>query len=70
MSGDRAGTEPGWPPHAIPVWGVWLESRLAFSTGAGSRKTRNFAANPRCVITTERADPFSSTARRWRFDAP
>lgn len=61
---------PDGRPHAMPVWGVWLEGALAFSTGAGTRKARNFSANPRCVITTERADQFSNTATRWRFRAP
>jgi hypothetical protein len=47
---------PDGRPHAMPVWGVWLEDALLFSTGARSRKARNLAADPRCVVTTERAD--------------
>lgn len=42
-------------PHAMPVWGVWVGGRLYFSTGAGSRKARNLAERPACVITTEEA---------------
>jgi len=40
-------------PHAMPVWGVWVDGRFYFSTGATSRKARNLAANPSCVICTE-----------------
>lgn len=43
-------------PHVVAVWGVWLEDAFYFSTGGKSRKTRNLRENPRCVITTERAD--------------
>jgi len=38
------------------VWGLWLEGRFYFSTGQKSRKARNLAANPRCVICSERAE--------------
>jgi PPOX class probable F420-dependent enzyme len=51
-----ASVRPDGRPHAMPVWAVWLEGALCFSTGARSRKARNLAADPRCVITTERAD--------------
>ncbi len=40
----------------MPVWGVWLDDRFYFSAGRRSRKARNLATNPRCVICTERAD--------------
>ena len=43
-------------PHAMAVWGVWLDGAFHFSTGARSRKARNLASNARCVVTTERAD--------------
>lgn len=46
---------PDGRPHAMPVWGVWLDGALYFSTGARSRKARNMAADPRCVATTEYA---------------
>ena len=47
-----------WPdgrPHAMPVWGVWDADCVWFSTAGGSRKARNLAADPRCVVTTEDA---------------
>ena len=51
-----ATTSPeGWP-HVMPVWGVWLDEGFYFSTGKNTRKARNLAANPRCVVCSERAD--------------
>jgi hypothetical protein len=50
-----------WPdgrPHAMPVWGVWRDGAFWFSSSRRSRKARNLAADPRCVVTTENAaDP-------------
>jgi len=40
-------------PHMMPVWGVWLNDTFCFSTGSHSRKARNLAENPRCVIACE-----------------
>jgi len=42
-------------PHLTPVWGVWHDGAVWFSTG-GSAKVAALAADPRCVISTERAD--------------
>jgi PPOX class probable F420-dependent enzyme len=45
-----------WPdgrPHAMPVWGLWHRASFWFSSSRGSRKARNLAADPRCVVTTE-----------------
>jgi len=47
-----------WPdgrPHAMPIWAVWHDFALWFSSSRGSRKARNLAADPRCVLTTEDA---------------
>ncbi len=49
---------PDGRPHVMPVWGVWLDGRLWFSSGLRSRKARNLAAEPRCTMTTDQAqDP-------------
>jgi nitroimidazol reductase NimA-like FMN-containing flavoprotein (pyridoxamine 5'-phosphate oxidase superfamily) len=40
----------------MPVWGIWVDSAFYFSTGRGTRKARNLAANPKCVIANERAE--------------
>src|SRR5258708_12158336 len=42
-------------PHAMPVWGMWDDSELWFTSGVQSRKVRNLIADPRCVVTTEDA---------------
>jgi PPOX class probable F420-dependent enzyme len=47
----------GWP-HAMPVWGVWDAGALYFGSGGRSRKVRNLAADPRCVVTVaDTTDP-------------
>lgn len=48
-------SKPNGAPHAMVVWGMWQDGRLLFSTGSQSRKARNLAANPKCVICTENA---------------
>jgi hypothetical protein len=51
-----ATTWPDGRPHAMAVWGVWMDARLYFSTGSESRKAKNLAHDPRCVVTTDQAD--------------
>jgi nitroimidazol reductase NimA-like FMN-containing flavoprotein (pyridoxamine 5'-phosphate oxidase superfamily) len=46
----------GGEPHAMPVWAVWLDDALWFSTGGRSRKARNLRDEPRCVVHTEGPD--------------
>lgn len=48
-----ATSRPDGRPHAMPVWGVWSEDKFYFSTGIQSRKARNIAKDPRCVVGTE-----------------
>lgn len=46
-----------WPdgrPHVMPVWGMWFDGCLWFSSSRGSRKTRNLLAGSACVVTTDR----------------
>jgi general stress protein 26 len=49
-------TRPDGAPHAMPVWGIWVDSVYYFSTGRKSRKAKNLAGNPRCVVCNEAAD--------------
>jgi PPOX class probable F420-dependent enzyme len=45
-----------WPdgrPHVMVVWAIWHRDALWFSSGKDSRKARNLANDPRCVLTTE-----------------
>jgi hypothetical protein len=46
-------TRPDGRPHLMPVWGVWLADRFYFSSGAGSRKARNLAAQAACTVGLE-----------------
>jgi PPOX class probable F420-dependent enzyme len=58
---------PDGRPHVMPVWGVWLDGRLWFSSGLRSRKARNLAADPRCTVTTDDArDPLVVEGRAER----
>jgi pyridoxine/pyridoxamine 5'-phosphate oxidase len=47
---------PDGSPHTMIVWGLWLDGAFYFSTGKLSRKARNLADNPRCIVCTEHAD--------------
>lgn len=49
-------SRPGGNPHVMVVWGIWLEGMIWLSTGARTRKAKNLAANPHCVLCTEKAD--------------
>jgi nitroimidazol reductase NimA-like FMN-containing flavoprotein (pyridoxamine 5'-phosphate oxidase superfamily) len=40
-------------PHLMPVWALWYEGRLWFSSSNGSRKARNLSARPTCTISTD-----------------
>jgi PPOX class probable F420-dependent enzyme len=58
---------PDGRPHVMPVWGVWADGRLWFSSGLRSRKARNLAADPRCTLTTDDArDPVVLEGRAER----
>jgi PPOX class probable F420-dependent enzyme len=50
-----------WPdgrPHTMPVWGVWLDDAVWFSSSGRSRKVRNLRGEPRCTVSIEDAmDP-------------
>jgi len=47
---------PDGAPHTMVVWGLWINGAFYFSTGKQSRKARNLAGNPRCIVCTERAE--------------
>src|SRR5213080_4059747 len=50
-----ATTRPDGRPHVMVVWALWMDGALYFSTGKGSRKARNLAANPNCTVCSEDA---------------
>jgi nitroimidazol reductase NimA-like FMN-containing flavoprotein (pyridoxamine 5'-phosphate oxidase superfamily) len=41
-------------PHAVPVWGVWLDEALYF--GIGPRSSRNIKVNPQVSVHLESGD--------------
>jgi nitroimidazol reductase NimA-like FMN-containing flavoprotein (pyridoxamine 5'-phosphate oxidase superfamily) len=43
-------------PHTMPVWGLWLAGAWYFSTFSTSRKARNLAENPHCVVCNDNAE--------------
>ncbi|MEI7555150.1 pyridoxamine 5'-phosphate oxidase family protein [Candidatus Chlorohelix sp.] len=49
-------TRPDGKPHAMPVWGLWLEGTFYFATGRTSRKGRNLLQNPEAVVHLESGD--------------
>jgi hypothetical protein len=51
-----ATSRPGGRAHLMLVWGIWWQDAFWFSTGPRTRKARNIAAYPHCVIGTEKAD--------------
>ena len=64
-----ATTRPDGRPHLMAIWGVWLDDAFYFSTDSGSRKARNLAESPNCVVSTERGDEaviVEGTAKRAR----
>jgi general stress protein 26 len=47
-----------WPdgrPHLMPVWAMWHDRSLWFSSSKASRKATNLAANPHCTVGTDDA---------------
>jgi hypothetical protein len=49
-------SRPDGRPHAMPVWGIWLDEAFFFGSGRDSAKTRNLAANPAIVVHLESGD--------------
>lgn len=43
-------------PHAMPVWGLWHDGTVLFSTDPESVKARNLAARPDTVVHLESGD--------------
>ena len=47
-----ATVRPDGRPHVRPTLGLWLEDAFYFITAERTRKGKNLAANPWCVMTT------------------
>jgi nitroimidazol reductase NimA-like FMN-containing flavoprotein (pyridoxamine 5'-phosphate oxidase superfamily) len=50
-----ATVRPDGRPHLAPVWCLWLDDALYFSTAPSSRKGRNLALNANCCVSTDGA---------------
>lgn len=46
-----ATTGPGGSPHLAGVGAKWSDGKVYFVSGAGTRKSRDVAANPRCALS-------------------
>jgi nitroimidazol reductase NimA-like FMN-containing flavoprotein (pyridoxamine 5'-phosphate oxidase superfamily) len=46
-----ATVRPDGRPHVRPLLGLWLDDAFYFITGETTRKGKNLASDPRCVIT-------------------
>jgi hypothetical protein len=51
-----ATVRPDGRPHVIPVLAVWLDGTLYFAAGPSTRKARNLAGLPECVVTADGDD--------------
>jgi hypothetical protein len=47
-----ATVRPDGRPHLMPILGLWLDGAFYFVTGETTRKGKNLAADPRCVLAT------------------
>jgi general stress protein 26 len=48
--------QPNGRPHAVPVWGVWVENTLYFGGSAQTRWSRNLAENPQAAVHLDSSD--------------
>src|SRR5205814_5042347 len=51
-----ATVRPDGRPHVAGVGALWVDGRFYFTSGAGTRKSRNLAKNPTCVISVSLRD--------------
>lgn len=49
-------TRPDGRPHAVPVWGVWVDETFFHGGGPATRKARNLQANPHVSVHLESGD--------------
>ncbi len=46
-----ATTRPDGGPHVAGVGALWVDGKIYFTSGTRTRKSRNLAANPSCVVS-------------------
>lgn len=67
-----ATVRPDGAPHVMPVFAAWSDSAFYVVSKETARKSRNLAADGRCVVTTDTGDLHlivEGEARRVRDDA-
>lgn len=47
---------PDGRPHSAGVGALWVDGKLFFVSGPGTRKSRNLAQNPNCVLSVSLSD--------------
>src|SRR4051794_22577342 len=47
---------PDGRPHAAGIGARWHDGAIYFTSGPGTRKSRNLAANPACTVSIKLAD--------------
>jgi pyridoxine/pyridoxamine 5'-phosphate oxidase len=52
-----ATVDPSGPPHVVPVGAFWDDGSFYFTSGPGTRKSKNLAADAACVLSVA-TDPF------------
>jgi Pyridoxamine 5'-phosphate oxidase len=55
-----ATVDPDGAPHVVPVGAFWDAGSFYFTSGPGTRKSKNLAANPECVVSVA-TEPFDIT---------
>jgi len=63
---------PDGRPHAMGMHGLWFDDAFYFGTGETTRKARNLAANPNCILINERLDELvivEGTVEKIGYDA-
>ena len=46
---------PDGRPHAMIIWGLWVDGAFWFGTGKKTQKARNLANNANCIVGTQNA---------------
>lgn len=46
-----ATTRPDGRPHVTGVGALWIDGQLYFTSGPGTRKSKNLDRNPRCAVS-------------------
>jgi len=67
-----ATVRPDGAPHVMPLFAVWAGSALYVASKETAKKSRNLAADGRCVVTTDAGDMHlivEGEARRVREEA-